>query len=72
MHISDAGITFIITNKLKTTKRVLKPKLVKCIIPPNQPWMSVPMLKVMFETCKFRKENHDDVFFVLGNNKTSD
>ena len=36
MHISDAGISFIITNKLKTTKRGLKPKLVKCVIPPKQ------------------------------------
>ena len=33
LYNADACISFIITNKLKTTNCVLKPKLVKCVIP---------------------------------------
>ena len=36
---SDDCIRFIVTNKLKFTKRVFKPKLVKCVIPPTKPKM---------------------------------
>ena len=38
MYIADACISFIRINKLKTTKQVLKPKLVKYVIPPTKPW----------------------------------
>ena len=31
LHISDTSISFIITNKLKTTKRFLQLKVVKCV-----------------------------------------
>ena len=37
----------------------------KCLIPPTQSWMYVPMLYVpsyMFETCKFKNKNYDDMF----------
>ena len=54
MHIADACISFIITNKLKITKRVLKLKLVKCVgnSSTTKPWMLKvnnveKMLKVM-------------------------
>ena len=47
LHISDTCISFITTNKLNTTKRVLKPIIVKYVISLTQPWMSVPVLKVI-------------------------
>ena len=63
MHISDNRFSFIMTNKLKTTKRALKPKIVKCVN------CSDPTLDVcayvksyMLETSKFRNENHNDLF----------
>ena len=63
MDIYETSISFIITNKIKTTKRVLKPKVAKCVN------ASDPALDVcsysksyMLETSKFRNENHDDLF----------
>ena len=52
MHISNAGNSFIIASKLKTTMRVLKPKIVKCVNSSN------PALL----TSKFGNENHDYLF----------
>ena len=63
MHISDNGISFVITNKLKTTKRVLKPKIVKCVSSSDPALDVCPYVKsYLLETAKFRNENHEDFF----------
>ena len=63
IHISDNSISFVITNKLKTTKRVLKPKIVKCVNS-SDPALDVCayVKSYMLETFKFRNENHDDLY----------
>ena len=60
IHIADAGISFIVTNKLKTTNRILKPKLVKCANSSN-PTLDVRayVKSYMFETFKFINKHHD-------------
>ena len=59
MHISYNSISFIISNKLKNTKRVLKPKIVKWFNS-SDPALDVCVYakRYMFETSKFRNENH--------------
>ena len=64
MHISDNSISFVITNKLKTTKRVLKPKIVKCVSSFNTALDVCSYVKrYLLETAKFKNENHDDFFY---------
>ena len=60
MHTSDESISFVITNKLKTTKRVLKPKIVKCV-ESSDPALDVCsyVKSYLLEAAKFRNENHD-------------
>ena len=63
IHISDNSILLIITNKLKNTMRVLKPKLVKYVNSSDPAFDVCAYVKsYMFETFKFRNENHNDLF----------
>ena len=67
VRISDFSISCIKTNKQKITKRVLKPKIVKCV-KSSDPALDVCayVKSYMLETSKFRNEN-PDLFFILGN-----
>ena len=60
MHISDNSVSFIITNKLKTVKRILKPKIVNCVNSSDPALDFRAYVKnYMLETSKFRNENVD-------------
>ena len=63
IHIYDDSISFVITNKLKTTKRDLKPKIVKCVNSSDPALDVCAYVKTyMHETSKLKNENHDDLF----------
>ena len=63
MHISNNSISFVITIKLKTTKRVLNPRIVKCVNSSNPALdLCVYVKSYMLEISKFRNENHDALF----------
>ena len=68
MHISDNGIACIITNNLKTTKPVVKPKIVKCVNS-SDPALDVCsyVKSYMLQTYKFRNENHDNLLLSWAN-----
>ena len=63
VHLSPNKLSFVITDRLKTTKRVLKPKVVTCyssICESLSPFLYIK--EYLSQTSKFRKPNDSQLF----------
>ena len=63
MHFGEDAISFIITDRLKTTRRVLKPRVVKCISS-DEPSLNVFLYvkEYLARTSTFRQSNDSQLF----------
>lgn len=70
LHLSPNKLSFVITNRLKTTKRVLKPKVVTCyssLCESLSPFLYVN--EYLAKTAKFRKPEDSQLFLSWASKK---
>ena len=63
MHIGEESLTFVISDRLKNTRRVLKPKIIKCPATPDPSLSVISHVKHYIEvTSSFRRPEDSKLF----------
>ena len=63
MHLGENSLTFVISNRLKNTRRVLKPKIIKCPATPDPALSVIAHVKHYMEvTSSFRRPEDSQLF----------